>query len=99
MCYFSLVTAIGIRELRQHASRYVAMAKSGERVAVTERGKLVAYLIPAAESGSTLDRLEATGQYHPAVERLTDLDPPPPLPSGTRPLSEALSELRDDERW
>ena len=34
---------IGIRELRQHASRYVAMAKAGMRVPVTDRGKLVAW--------------------------------------------------------
>ena len=29
---------IGIRELRQHASRYVAMARAGKRIAVTDRG-------------------------------------------------------------
>ncbi len=40
---------IGTRELRQHASRYVAMAKAGRRVPLTDRGKLVAYLVPAQE--------------------------------------------------
>jgi antitoxin (DNA-binding transcriptional repressor) of toxin-antitoxin stability system len=41
--------SIGIRELRQHASRHVRMAKAGRRVAVTERGSLVAHLVPAAD--------------------------------------------------
>jgi prevent-host-death family protein len=48
---------VGIRELRQHASRYVAMAKSGQRVLVTERGKRVAYLVPAEGHGSVLEKL------------------------------------------
>jgi prevent-host-death family protein len=50
MCYMCPVSEperIGIRELRQHASRYVAMAKAGKRIAVTDRGELVAYLVPA----------------------------------------------------
>ena len=90
---------IGIRELRQHASRYVAMAKAGKRVAVTDRGKLVAYLVPAEEPTSMLDRLEAAGHVRRGRGRLQDLLPPPPAPPGTRPLSEVLQEMRDEERW
>lgn len=90
---------IGIRELRQHASRYVAMAKAGMRVPVTDRGKLVAYLVPAEEAGSMLDRLEAAGHVRRAKGRLRDHLPPPPTPQGARPLSEILQEMRDEERW
>ncbi|HVC23973.1 MAG TPA: type II toxin-antitoxin system prevent-host-death family antitoxin, partial [Candidatus Dormibacteraeota bacterium] len=35
------MTRIGVRELRQHASRYLDEAKAGGRVEVTERGRLV----------------------------------------------------------
>ncbi len=91
--------SVGIRELRQHASRYVAMVKAGSRVAVTERGKRVAYLVAAEQSGSTLERLEAAGQYRPPVENLLELGPPPPAPEGAVSLSDALAELRDEERW
>ncbi len=91
--------SIGIRELRQNASRYVRLAKAGQRVAVTERGTLVAYLVPAAESGSLLDRLTAVGEYEPPVGHILDLLPPPPVPEGKRPLSEVVQELRDEERW
>jgi len=92
--------SIGIRELRQHASRYVAMAKAGKRVPVTERGKLVAYLVPAEEPTSILDRLEAAGQLRRGSGRgLADLLPPPPAPPGSTPLSETLRAMRDEERY
>lgn len=91
--------SIGIRELRQHASRYVRLVKAGQRVAVTERGALVAYLVPAAEAGSLLDRLAMAGEYEPPAGRILDLLPPPSIPEGKRPLSEVVQELRDEERW
>ncbi len=37
---------IGIRELRQNASRYVAAAARGESMMVTDRGDPVARLVP-----------------------------------------------------
>ncbi len=94
--------SIGIRELRQHASRYVAMAKTGKRVPVTERGKLVAYLVPAEEPTSILDRLEAAGQLRRAsgniLDTLASLEPLKAEP-GEKPLSEVLQEMRDEERY
>jgi prevent-host-death family protein len=90
--------SIDIRELGQHASRYVRMAKAGRRVAVTERGSLVAYLVPAEEPAGLLARLEAAGEYLPPVESMLDLLPPPPAPPGKRPLSEVVQELREQER-
>jgi prevent-host-death family protein len=89
--------SIGIRELRQHASRYIDLVKSGRRVAVTEHGRLVAYLVPAHESGSILDRLAAVGQYKPPVGSIIDLIPVPPAPANKRALSDVLQELRDEE--
>ena len=99
MCYSAGMVSIVIRELRQHASRYVRMAKEGRRVAVTERGSLVAYLVPADEPAGGRARLEAAGAYRPAVGSLLDLLPPPPTPEGSRPLSEVVEELREQERW
>lgn len=91
--------SIGIRELRQNASQYIAMAKAGSRVPVTERGKLVAYLVPAEGSGSVLDRLEAAGQYRRGVGNLMDHLPPPAREPGEKPLSEVLQEMRDEEQY
>lgn len=92
--------SIGIRELRQHASRYVAMAKAGKRVPVTERGKLVAYLVPAQEPTSILDRLEAAGQLRRGTGTgIADLLPIPPAVPGAKSLTETLQEMRDEERY
>ena len=88
---------IGIRELRQNASRYVAMAKAGLRVPVTDRGELVAYLVPAGEGGTTFERMKAAGQVRPAIGNLLDLMPPPPTPPGQKTLTETLLEMRDEE--
>jgi len=95
--------SIGIRELRQNASRYVRKVKAGKRIAVTERGKLAAYLVPAEEPSSILDRLEAEGKITPAreniLETLERLGPPPALEPGQRSLSETLAEMRAEERF
>jgi prevent-host-death family protein len=45
--------SISISELRKHTSRYIAMAKAGKRVAITVRGELVAYLVPARSLPTT----------------------------------------------
>jgi len=38
--------SIGVRELRQHASRYLARVAAGESFEVTDRGRPVARLVP-----------------------------------------------------
>ena len=61
-------TKIGIRELRQHASVYVDLAEKGYTVDITNRGRLVAKLVPAGDVGSPLERLIAAGILEPAEE-------------------------------
>jgi prevent-host-death family protein len=41
---------IGVRELRQHASRYLARVARGEQIEVTDRGRPVALLMPVRSS-------------------------------------------------
>jgi prevent-host-death family protein len=99
-CYGVSVETIGVRELRQNASRYLRLVKAGERVAVTERGQLIAYLVPANEKPvSIIDQLEAAGQYRRAVGSLADVLDPVELPPGTKSPSEVLEEMRNEERW
>lgn len=40
------MTTVGIKELKAHLSTYVRMARDGERIEVTDRGKTVAILGP-----------------------------------------------------
>jgi antitoxin (DNA-binding transcriptional repressor) of toxin-antitoxin stability system len=61
-------TRIGIRELRQHASVYVDLAEKGYTVDITNRGRLVAQMVPVREPDSPLERLIAAGLIEPAEE-------------------------------
>ena len=86
---------IGVRELRQHASRYLGLVKAGQRVEVTERGKLVALLVPPTEGSSAREAMIASGELEPATRpfRLPDRRTVPP--DGPTP-SEALAQLREE---
>src|ERR1700730_17101156 len=59
------VERIGVRELNQHTSRVIERVKRGEVVEVTQRGRLVARLVPAEPSPEPLDRLVAEGKAAP----------------------------------
>ena len=88
---------IGVRELRQDASRWLKRVKAGESFEVTDRGEPVALLVPAPKREG-LDALIAAGRARPAKGHLRDLPPPLPLPPGAMSLSEALAQLRENER-
>jgi len=89
---------IGIRELRQHASLYVDLAEKGYTVDITNRGRLVARLVPAEEADSPLERLVAAGILQRAEDpgSLLDIEPAPPVPEGQPTASEILQEMRED---
>lgn len=92
---------IGIRELRQHASRYLRRVRAGETITLTDRGEPFAEIRPVKQHGGALDRLIAAGRARPAEADLTEfLAEHPPLPArhGERPLSELAVEMRADER-
>src|SRR6516225_2931536 len=80
----SATKRIGIRELRQHASVYVDLAEKGYTVDITNRGRLVARLVPVSERGSPLERLVAAGIIEPAEERggVGDIEPYPAASAG-----------------
>lgn len=89
------MTRIGIRELRQHASRYLEKVKAGEVVEVTERGKLIALLVSPTPTAAERDRLISTGRLGPAR---TSFGLPKRINSTGKEhtASEVLSGLRED---
>jgi prevent-host-death family protein len=90
---------IGVRELRQNASRYLALVKAGETVEVTERGELVALLAPPEASRSTRDRLVAAGSLVPATSPSGRLRSPRPVPVAPgEPSNQELLEASREER-
>jgi prevent-host-death family protein len=87
---------IGVRELRQNASRWLRRVQRGESFEVTDRGRPVAWLVPA-RSEDILARLLSEGALREGEGDLLAIDPLPG-DSAHSPLSEVLQELRADER-
>jgi prevent-host-death family protein len=56
---------VGVRELRNHLSRYLARVRSGDEVVVTDRGRAIARVVPVGAE-RVLDRLIAEGIVTPA---------------------------------
>jgi prevent-host-death family protein len=57
---------VGVRQLRDHLSRYLAEVSEGREVVVTDHGRPVARLIGFGRE-RTLDRLVAEGVVTPAT--------------------------------
>ncbi|HEY3671618.1 MAG TPA: type II toxin-antitoxin system prevent-host-death family antitoxin [Acidimicrobiia bacterium] len=56
---------VGIRELKNHLSRYLDRVRDGEEVVVTDRGRAIARVVPLGDE-RVLDRLVAEGLVTPA---------------------------------
>ena len=94
-----MALSIGIRELRQHASRYLRLVEErGEPIQITDRGRPVALLAPVPNTHSRIEQLTASGRIRAAKGSWKDLPPPIPAKPGERPLSVILEEMRADER-
>jgi prevent-host-death family protein len=85
---------IGVRELRQHASRYLARVANGEAIEVTDRGRPIARLVPVPSAGNALDELLQSGRLK-APESDSDLEAPEDFGVDA---SGRLAEMRADER-
>ena len=87
-----------MRELRQHASRYLARVAAGESIEVTDRGRAVAQLVPV--TGDSWADLLASGRVSRPTSQddLLDVVTPISLPPGARGISDVLAAMRADER-
>lgn len=100
MSYRDVMERIGIRELNQDTSRYIALAKAGETIEITERGRLVAKLVPINRSESVLDRMVAEGKaIPPTADPEILFAPPPPDEYDGVNLADVVAEMREEERW
>ena len=82
-----------MRELRQHASRYLLKVGAGETVEITQRGRLVALLVAPGASASARDRLVRSGRLAPAA---STFEPPARRvhPAGAPTTDDALKAER-----
>jgi prevent-host-death family protein len=85
---------IGVRELRQHASRYLARVARGEVLEITDRGRAVARMVPI-KADAWADLVSA-GRVTPATDD-TDVGAEAPADYGVD-ASAALAAMRRDEQ-
>lgn len=93
----SNMVRIGVRELKQHASKWLRRVEAGETLEVASRGRPIALLAPIPK-GDEIDRLKADGLLTPAREDLLSLGPPLRLKRGAPLPSTVLEEIRAAER-
>jgi prevent-host-death family protein len=85
---------IGVRELRQNASRYLEEVAAGETIEITDRGRPVARLVPI--TGDPWQDLISAGEVVSAARPLSVDDIKPR--AYRHSASKALEELRSNER-
>lgn len=96
MLQCSIMQRIGVRELRQNASKWIHRVEHGESFEVTSRGRLVARLVPA-QPNDILARLESEGALRRGEGDLMSLAPIP-AEFSREALSDILRGMRADER-
>jgi prevent-host-death family protein len=91
---------IGVRELRQNASKYLKEVKGGETIEVTDRGQPMAMLVPPKDA-DLYDQWVAEGVIIPAKKPGGFKSLPQPLPPITDgpTLTEILLRNREKERF
>jgi prevent-host-death family protein len=94
MCVTMTESKVGVRELRQNLSVYLRRVRNGEALEVTDRGRVVALLVPIPKPDTPLERLIAAGIASRPRGSLAELRPPSGTPSDE--LSRALEREREE---
>jgi prevent-host-death family protein len=81
---------VGVRELRNHLSRYLDRVRDGDEVVITDRGRAIARVVPLGAE-RVLDRLIAEGTVTPARQ---------PKRRASKPIKAkgAVSDLVSEQR-
>jgi prevent-host-death family protein len=89
---------IGIRELRQNASPYLARVEAGEVLGVTKNGRLVARLVPVGTAERSHEALISAGVLVPASRPRNLFDVTATPRQGQKcSLTKILKEMRDEQ--
>jgi prevent-host-death family protein len=94
--------SVTVSELNRQTARVLDRIKAGESLEISEYGRPIARLLPAAPTTGSplLDRLIAQGRAIPATNP-GPIPPTPPRDSSEESvsLSAALAEMRGEERY
>jgi prevent-host-death family protein len=87
---------VGVRELRQNASKYLRRVAAGESITITDRGRPVAMLVPTPREGISLyEQMIASGELIPPENPDPAIWLEPPLESSVDASAE-LQWQRED---
>lgn len=90
------MSEVSVRVLNQETSKVLARVKQGEEITLTERGQVIARIVPA--SAGPLDPLITTGRVQPAT--LHGPAPRPTIPMrGDIDAGALLERMRAEERY
>jgi prevent-host-death family protein len=81
---------VGVRELRNHLSRYLDRVQAGEDLIVTDRGRAIARILSVGAERA-LDRLIAEGRVMPASQPKR---PAGPTVTGAGTVSDLIADQR-----
>ena len=86
------MNTVPVRELQQHSSAVLRRVRDGEQVGITDRGTLIAVLVPPTAVGGT-GALLASGRVRPATADINSLAPARRAP---KKVLDVLDDLRGD---
>lgn len=90
------VTEIPVRVLNQETAKVLARVKAGEEITLTERGSVIARIVPA--TARPLDDLVSAGRVRPAT--MHGPAPRPTTPTdGKEEAGDLVRAMRDEERY
>ena len=88
-------TKVGIRELKENLSKYMAKVKGGQSIVITEHGKPVGRIIPEAQSlEERVDALVQAGVIAWNGKKLEDIEPPA-INRSNKLASDIIIEMRE----
>lgn len=93
----TVIRTVGVRELRQNASKILDMVKAGAIIEVTEHGEPVARLAPIKRS--LFEEYVESGLIRPAENPDWRPHPGRVKIKGTKTSTEILIEMRAEERF
>src|SRR3990170_4725678 len=68
--------SVGVRELKDRLSQYLRAVKGGQTIVITERGKPIGRIVPAAQSlEEKLQAMQEAGLIQWSGKRLTPMKP------------------------
>jgi prevent-host-death family protein len=92
---------VGLKVLKNKLSEYVRLAAAGETIAITDRNRIVAEIVPPRRPGHEgfIERGVREGWLTPATDRSSRPPPRKPIPGYT--LEQLLADLDRDreDRW